>query len=219
VKTIVLLLFFCACTDRQAPKTVPLIIEVLNDAEQPVTQASIALDGQVLGRTDDQGRLSAVLPGPEGRGVEVGVACPDGLVALEGDRRDLLVRFLRPIGLDDATLAPLLARFKCVKKTRSIVLLVRTVESANLPIRVLDRQIGVTDEDGVSQSVIEGIPGDEIEVVIDTSSDKQLRPQMPSRRLNLPKRSQILIFDQKFQRTDGASKKKKRRKRPGPLRL
>jgi hypothetical protein len=89
----------------------------------------------------------------------------------------------------------------------------------NLPVHALGRQVAVTDENGIAEVVLEGVPGEEIEVLLNTSEHPDLRPSMPSRRLVLPTSRQIFIFDQKFKTQKARRKRKRQRRYLGPRRI
>ncbi len=208
-----------ACSNDPAPQSVVLIIEVVDHNERPVPGTDVTIDGASIGATDESGHFQTRLSGPEGRRVHVQISCPDRWIAEDGETRDLSVRFLKRLDPRESAMAPMDARFKCVYRTRRIVLLVRTDQVPNLPVFALGAQIAATDAEGVAQAVLEGVPGDEIEVTLNTSENPELRPAMPSRRLTVPKTNQIIVFDQKFEKQQKNKLKRQRRKRGGPRRI
>ncbi|MCP4674919.1 MAG: hypothetical protein GY854_05305 [Deltaproteobacteria bacterium] len=212
---------FAACSKEPGPQFVMLEVAVTDEDARPVEDAEIMVAENSVGRTDKGGRLEARLSGPEGRRVQVQVACPDGRLAEDGASRDLEVRFLKKLDKAATSLAAVEARFKCVLKTRRVVVLVRADGVAGLPVRSLGHPIAHTNVDGVAQAVIEGVPGDEVEVTLDTTEKPELRPAMPGRRLTVPRQSQILVFDQKFERRAPKKRRahKRARRRSGPRRI
>ncbi len=211
---------FAACSKESKPQFVMLEVEVTDEDARPVETAEVKVAKHSVGSTDRDGRLEVRLSGPEGRRVQVQVACPDGRIAEGGTSRDVEVRFLRKLDTTATSLAAIEAGFRCVFKTRKVVVLVRADGVAGLPVHTLGHPIAQTNSDGVAQAVIEGIPGDEIEVTLDTTEKPELRPAMPGRRLTVPRQSQIVVFDQKFERRRSKRRLRKRaRKRPGPRRL
>jgi hypothetical protein len=214
---LVVLITFTGCEPELEFQSVSLQIDVLNEVRQPVGDVSVFMDGQLLGITDGTGNLRTRLSGPEGRPVGVSIQCPEGSVPENGTSRDLLVRFLRPIG--GGANVPLRVTFQCASRTRKSVLLVRADGQARLPVRALGQQVAVTDENGVVEVVLEGVPGEEIEVQLDTSTRPHLRPSMPSRRLAIPTGRQIFVFDQKFEIRKSRRKRKRQRRVLGPRRI
>lgn len=213
--SVFLLLLGCV-RDKEQP-SVPLRVNVFNERKKPVSGVTVFLDGKVWRRTDETGHLQKMLPGPEGRVVGISIQCPQGTVAQGGTKRDLLVRFLRPI--DGGENVPLSVAFNCFSPTRKSVLLVRTQRPVSLPVHALGRQVAATDDNGIATVVIEGVPGDEIEVLLDTTAHPRLRPAMPSRRLLLPASRQIFVFDQTFETQRSRRKRMRRRRYSGPRRI
>ncbi|MCP4606157.1 MAG: hypothetical protein GY847_37530 [Proteobacteria bacterium] len=209
-----------SCSPGPVSRYVVLVVEVADLSDSPVAGTNVVIDGISMGATDESGRLKARLSGPEGRHVRVQINCPDRWEAQGEEIRDLPIRFLSRLDSPNKALASMDARFRCVQKMRKIVLLVRAENGPKLPVLALGHRIVSTDADGVAQTVLEGAPGDEIEVILDTSFNPELRPAMPSRRLTIPKMSQIVVFDQQFERRQAIKKaKRRRRKRVGPRRI
>jgi len=211
---------FAACSTESRPQFVMLEVEVTDEDARPVEKAEVKVAEYPAGRTDRGGRLEVRLSGPEGRRVQVQVACPDGRIAEGGKSRDVEVRFLQKLDKAATSLAAIEAGFRCVSKTRRVVVLVRADGVVGLPVHTLGHPIAQTNADGVAQAVIEGVPGDEVEVTLDTTEKPDLRPAMPRRRLTVPRQSQILVFDQKFERRQAKRKRRSRAsRRPGPRRI
>jgi hypothetical protein len=220
-KLVLAFFLFSACSSQGGPQSIALIVEVVDDQDRPFSGALVFIEERNYGTTDDRGRMTAQLNGPEGRRFGIRVSCPNGWIVENEKQRELNVRFLRPIDRKNAVPAPMDVLFRCVPVTRKIVLLVRADGQAGLPIKAMGRELAMTDGKGVAQSVIEGMPGDEIEIEIDTSDNPELRPSMPSRRFTMPMRNQILIFDQRFESKQSNSRKTRRRQRKhaGPKRI
>jgi hypothetical protein len=211
-------LMLSMCAAEREPVTAPLRVRVLSEDETPLKGARVHVDGRSVGVSDKQGWVKTELAGPGGRRCRVGVACPGDLVPRDRKQKIVSVRYLREIGRGVENLVPIEIGFTCVSPIKKSVLVVSADGRAALPIRALGRQIAITDRQGFAQTVIEGLPGDEIEVVIDTSENPKLRPRMPSRRLRLPGSSQIYIFDQKFI-LRASERKKGRKAHSGPRRI
>jgi hypothetical protein len=208
------------CSKEEFSQTVFLDVIVVDRAEQPVANSIVSIDGQRIGKTSALGQLRTPLGGPAGRVVQVKVECPGGLIPRREDIRTVPIRFFRPIEEKSKGWVPLKSRFKCVSKVSPSVLIVRADKQSNLPIEALGRNLSITDENGVAAAVIKGVPGDEIEIIIDTGSRPELKPTMPSRRLTIPANSQIFVFDQKFEKRSPPQKKApKAKKRSGPRRI
>jgi hypothetical protein len=118
---------------------------------------------------------------------------------------------------------PVSVELVCEPLLQAIVLMVSTDRRAELPIKTSGRTIAWTDGDGVAQKIITGRPGDEIEVMIDTSEKPRLRPAAPSRRFRIPMRPEILVFEQAFKEEKPKPKQRRKKRtqkaRVGPLRI
>ncbi|MDJ0763832.1 MAG: hypothetical protein QNJ97_12705 [Myxococcota bacterium] len=203
------------CGPDPVPNSVALIVRVLDLSENPVAEAEIYIAGNIALSTDDTGEIKLPITGPEGRRVHVRVSCPEGWIPAGGDTREVAVQFLHSLDSTAKQSMPMKIQFRCEPKFREVLLVVRTNGRARLPVRVLGMNAAVTDDNGVAQAVIKGVPSDEFEVVIDTSDHPALRPAMPTRRASIPENNQILIFDQKFDMHDKKSDpRKKKRTRP-----
>lgn len=229
VVKVVLLFVGCpvACETPPVP-SVTLAVKVVDVEHQPLKDAAVSLDGVPLGVSDGNGRVSASIKGPEGRRVQLTVSCPERYVLKSEMPREMRVRFMRPMtgplestGDDRPSTAflPLSETVVCRPETQSFVLLVATDQRGDLPVKARGKTVSKTDGDGVAQMVLSGSPGQEIEVVIDTSAQTTLRPAMPSRRLTVPEIPQILVFEQHFKKEVPKRKIRKKKRRLGPRRI
>lgn len=204
-----------ACAEPRPEPVIEVIVSVDDGNGGRIAGAVVSFDGSPAGRTGADGVVKNRLPGPEGRRVELGVACPAGFRSEAPASRLVTVRAIRPLGSLPGENGATTERFACLPTEIGVVLLVRTNGPAGLAVTALGRKVAELDADGVAQTVIAGRPGEEVEVVIDTSPRPALRPASPSRRFGLPQASQIIVFDQVF---DEARKKAVRRRGHGPRR-
>jgi len=210
-----------ACASPEAPPQVPLIVQVTDEAQAPVKGARISVDGTVDGETDAKGLRETRLSVPEGRNVSVQAHCPDGYRPQESKPQRVTCRYLHDMDGNRGRYLPLTAHFTCGLAEQSWVLLVKTNAKEGLPVKALGETVAQTDRDGVAQALITGAPGEEMDVVIDTASAPELRPKDPSRRVHVPAKKQILIFEQTF-KTDRPRTRRHRRfgmRRLGPRRI
>lgn len=209
-----------SCVSPETPPVVPILVTVVDDTGAPVEGARVFIDGNPEGDTDAQGAREARVLGPEGRGVSVQVRCPDGYRPIETPPLRITCRFLHEMGSQKDRYIPLSARFTCGLAEQSWVLLVKTDGRDGLPVKALGDTVATTDRDGVAQVLLTGAPGEEMDVVIDTSEHPDLRPENPSRRVRVPAKKQILIFEQTFKQ-DRPNPKSRRRlgRRLGPRRI
>jgi hypothetical protein len=209
-----------ACGQVSQPPSVTLNVTVSSPDNHPLSDVSIALDGLHSGKTSDRGNWSSNLSGPDGRRIKISVTCPSGWLPRNENPKEIVVRFMVPIGAPSSTPSPINTRFFCTPAISLSLLVVRTDGRAGMGIRGFGRQIATTNVDGIAQALLEGNPGSEIEITLDTNAYPRLYPQMPSRRLTIPPTSQILIFDQDFNEQPKRRKQKHRRRtKAGPRRL
>jgi hypothetical protein len=209
------------------PPTVRLEVRVLDAEDGPVAGAAVQVNGSPIGSTDPRGTAVTRLEGPEGRRVSVSATCPDGFASKAPQAETLIVRFLRPVylsardedGRPPAPFLPLRATKRCYPETQSFVLLVKTDERMSLPVTIHGQVVATTDADGVAQTVVSGAPGQDIEVLIDTSGQPDLRPEMPTRRLKVPETRQILVFEQNFKKIASKRPRRFRKRILGPKRI
>jgi hypothetical protein len=216
MRWLALALLAAACGAAPSVESIRVDVRVTDGAGSPVASARVSVDGAPAGPTDGDGRATIEVPGPEGRRIDVEVSCPPGFREPRSARRPSRLRPLRAAGGGPSPGAWMELAFTCRPAMRPHVLVVRTHGRFGLPVAVLGRRVGTTDGDGIFETVVEAEPGSEIEVTIDTASQPELRPVSPARRLAVPDRSRILLFDQIFEtRRDHAT----RRRPPGPRRL
>ncbi len=186
-----------ACAEPP-PGRVDIELLVDDGAGTPVEGAAFLVDGERLAATDAHGRARAGLPIRTSATYRVAHACPAGFRPVEPEAR-LNAAPSRPLARRAPGSAAVTIRRRCAPLRLRHVLLVRTGGRGGLPIRVLGRTAGVTDPDGAALLAIDGAPGEEVEISLDTSAAPQLRPASPSRRIELPDARRFLVFDQRFE--------------------
>jgi hypothetical protein len=177
---------------------VEVSFQVRDDEGRPVAGASILVDGAPMTTTDRRGEARCRLPVRTSPPYRLAHVCPKEFRAVEPEAK-LRADPLRPLARTAGGGAALSVCRHCVPLRRRHVLLVRTGGRAGLPIRVLGRTAGMTDADGDALLTLDGAPGDEVEISIDTSAAPRLRPVSPSRRLELPDARRFFVFDQRFE--------------------
>ncbi len=177
---------------------VPLVVLVRDHRRAPLAGAAIEIDGAVVGVTGGDGLLETALSGPDGRRVDVVLSCPEGLIPAGDSRREITVRRMRPVAAVDDRLATVETCFACAPAMREHLLVVRTDGRAGLPVLVNGEAAATTGPSGAAHVVVSRPPGEEIEVVLDTATNENLRPRSPSRRLRLPEEPRLILFDQRF---------------------
>jgi hypothetical protein len=209
-----------ACAAEPAPRlSIDLEIAVDDGAGQPVAGATIGSVGGQPGVTDARGKVALRLDGVLGQVVQLDLQCPTGTRAQAPPAARVVFRRLLELGAGAAAVPRQRVSFTCLPQQRPHLLVVRTDHRADLPVLVTGERTTATDVEGVAQLLLHGDVGDEIEVVIDTSSRPELRPAMPSRRLRLPTTSSFLIFDQRFSERAPERPRRRRSRSDRPRRL
>jgi hypothetical protein len=207
-----------ACKVTHELINISLLVEVTDDNDKPVQNAEIYMN-RVKNLTDISGSLSFALKGKEGAVIPVSIKCPSGYSIMDQHEKLFFIKKLVPIeGSKDKILQDVI-KFRCMSETKSHVLVVRTNEIKGLPVLVTGKKVAETDNSGVAQVAIKGPPGEEVEIVIDTSARSDLKPQMPSRQLQLPVQSRFIVFDQSFYKNVKKIKKRRPEKYHRPKRL
>jgi hypothetical protein len=184
-----------AC-EQPPPALTEIVFRVQEDDGARVAGAQVLVDGAVAGTTGDRGEIRTALGSRTDRAYAISHRCPPSSRPVEGTT-PLRVERIAP--LPGRSPPALLLRRHCAPTSLRHVLLVRTGGRPGLAVRVLGEIAGRTDADGVAALKIDGAPGDEVEVSVDTSGAPRLRPISPSRRLKLPGRRTFFFFDQEFE--------------------
>lgn len=208
------------CVDEQDRPALDIEVSVVDDEGAGLEGAKVKLENLKGGVTDAGGHYRIGTRAEDGSRIGINVQCPQGYRNTGSTDGVVKIRHLREVGSTSPSMAPVTASFTCAPKVRSHVLVIRTDGRAGLPVKITGEVASITDEDGVAQHLITGAPGDEVNVVIDTSGQPALRPAMPSRRLILPDKSRFLVFDQSFEERVKEKKRRRKKKRAaGPRRL
>lgn len=202
--------------DGNAP--VPLVVRVADHRGLPVGGARVTLDGDMAGITGEDGVAGFVLSRPDGSKAGIALGCPDDLIPAGDPREEVTVRRLSPVTPAVRGPAAIELDFTCVPALREQLLVIRADGRGGLPV-IVDGEVGAkTGDSGTAHLVISQAPGEEIEVVLDTSAREELRPRSPARRLSIPAESRIILFDQRFEeRRTRAPRKRRAAARPRRL--
>lgn len=167
-------------------------IRVQNDASRPVQGASVLVNGEAVGATSSEGRAEVQVKGVAGDKFRVNLTCPEGYRPPTPEAHEI---YVTP-SLSGP--APELA-FKCVATSRKAIVAVRAENGAGLPVRLLGREVGRTDEQGAATVLVEVQEGESFELVLDTSRSKLLlHPQNPALTFRVGANDESFVFDQKF---------------------
>lgn len=212
VRSILLALVATACRgSEEPPPSFPILVRVTSAEEGPVVGASVSLDGKRIGTSQGDGTMALSLPGHEGDVRDLAVACPEGFEAPLKPLRVTLRRFSGAASVPEleATCRPL---------QHTIVVAVRAVGGAGLPVLLRGKEIARTDESGVAHARFSLRPGEQLLLELDTRSDASLRPESPQKLFVVGERDDVYLFDAPLHRVVARSRRA-RSSPPGPRRI
>lgn len=189
-----LLLTGCSLLDAPAstekPTSFPVVLSIKSD-DKPVAGAKVLNGKQVLGSTNESGKVRLELKGKEGETLQLTVQCPEGLASPE-----------KPIAVGLRVMAagspePSF-QSECVQLTHEIVVGVRAERGANLPVLYLDEVVGHTNSEGVAHVKLKVAPKEQITLRLDTTSNPSLRPQNPTLTFVASDKDEMVLLEQKF---------------------
>jgi len=173
----------------EPPAPFEILINVTSD-RHPLPGAVIMKGGKEGPSTGTDGRVSVKIGGQEGESVDLTVKCPADYVS---PTKPISVLLRRNGGGK-------LPEFdaSCPPTIRHLVVAVRADNGANLPVRILNQEVGRTDGAGAFTYVKALRPNEGIEMTIDTSSNPRLSPKSPSKSFTMAGFDDVMTFDQKF---------------------
>ena len=186
-----------ACSDRSRDTAeVPIELRVRNDDGEPLAGAVLTSERKRLGVTDGRGLLERSIPGNEGQTLLASVTCPQGY---EGPRAPIPVRLTKTRRVEATAPRPTRIEATCRRKTRKLVLVVRTAGGAELPVLVEGVPAATTNRDGNAHVLVEVDSGvRSLAVTLDTTSRQDLAPKSPRRLFDLDGDDALLVMDQGF---------------------
>ena len=182
-RKIVALFGLClSCSSSLSTPPTALLVTVRDPSGSPLPDAAVQVDGSPVGSSNSSGIVETRVPGPEGRRVTIAAVCPEGYKNGEESEVRVPVREMRSVSGERETAIPMRESLICIPTSQLFVLVVNTDQEKQLPILARGSVAAHTDSDGVGQTVIGGEIGEEIEIILDTSSHPELLPRSPSRR-------------------------------------
>lgn len=187
----------CACSETRGhdPSKTKPSYEVMITAHRDETEAmggvEVFQDARSLGTTDGSGALRAVLSGTAGETAALIVKCPSDFTSPE---EPIYVR-LWPLA--PGSVSP---RFdaECKPLVHSLVLGLRAEHGAGLPVVRLGKTVAMTDPYGVTHFSIEARTSEQITITLDTTQNRELRPQNPTLTFVAADRDELVLLDQRF---------------------
>jgi hypothetical protein len=198
-----------ACKPPPPPAPVTVFVRVVDESKEPVSNAEIAAQSQVISRTGGDGRAEVTVGGREGATYVLDVRCPDGYRSPEAP---LEIR-----RLDNGSSAPPEYVTRCSRLRHKLVVHVQVAGAGgSLPVLYLGKQLTRTDADGKARVVLEGDALERIDLQLDTSDAAfaKVHPQSPVASFEIPTVDGETTFELKF--TQDKKAPKKLVKRSGP---
>jgi hypothetical protein len=186
------------------------VVRVESDPREPLAGALVRHAGVDLGVSSPSGALRVRARGQEGERLTLNITCPAGFRSPE---RPTTVTLRR--AAETARRAEYLVA--CPPEKRKVVIAVRATHGANLPVKVLEREVARTDASGAAHVVLAGSPEETLELTLDTSAEPRLRPKSPSARFAVGTRDEIVVYNQSFELASAPAPR--RSHRPMPLRI
>lgn len=180
----------CEAKNRAA-RGYEFAIRVTGDPGQPVAGAVLTFKSQAVAKSDASGLAKLSAHGQEGESLEFGVSCPEGFRSPSSPVSVRLTRLSANGRLPEYQVS-------CAPALRNVVIAVRAVNGADLPVQYLGQEVARTDSSGAAHFMLRVEPGEELEVKLDTQSKRWLKPQDPTVRFLTRSEDELFVFDQPF---------------------
>ena len=204
------LVALAACKPPPQPAPVTVFVRVLDESKEPVSNAEIASQSQVISTTNKEGRAQITVAGREGATYLVDVRCPNGY---RSPGAPLEIR-----RLDNGAAAPPEYVTHCNRLRHKLVVNVKaTGAGGSLNVLYLGKPLTRTDADGKARVVLEGDALERIDLQLDTSDPAfaKVHPQSPTGSFEIRTRDDETTFEVKFTQDKKAPKRVV--KRSGPV--
>ena len=184
--------FGTGCDHR--PETPPLFaisVSVESDPGVPLAGASLLRDGNTVGTSGPDGHATLALSGAEGDTVSIALRCPADYAAANAALSiplHKLAEGARPPSYE----------LRCAPETRTVVVVVRASNGADLPVLYLGKELARTDDSGAAHVNLQLRPGERFELSLSTDAKPSLSPKNPSAVFVAPDHDDLLFFDQRF---------------------
>lgn len=186
-----------SCERAEAP-VFHVELGVRADFDEPVPGARLWVAGEAAGESDAAGRLALMLRGHEGDRLKLRLECPSGFRA-EPEQSLLILRDVRPLnGRDGHESRALTQALRCKPTQRQAVVLVHVAGAERVPVRVDGAPASTTNAHGFAHVYVSRDPGARLEVMLDTSAQRELMPQNPRRTFEIADADALFVFDQSF---------------------
>jgi len=197
-----LLLLSVACAERKASGEYRVRLFVTNVPGDPLANVAVSVGSKRVGVTGPDGLANLKMIGDEGTRVDLRIECPPN----HRQPSQPVSVGLFDYATDDI---PQVSTICEQEKVRQGVI-VRTIGAASLPFSLRGQPAGATDSVGVGHVLVEGEPGETVDLLFDTSEYPDLQPANPSVRLVLGNHDDAVLADQRFEVKRTKSKPKPR---------
>lgn len=194
------------------PPSFQATIRVEGDPGQPLAGTQIVFKNKQIGVTDAAGVLQFKLKGSEGQVFDLNVKCPDGY---ESPTKPVSVTLRK---LADPKAQPEY-RVQCPPSLRTVVVAVRAENGPNLPVVYLGKERTRTDQSGAAHLVLQVPPNQVLQVKLDTSESKSLKPESPTQTFEVKQADDVFVLDQTFKIERKYTPRYHKKKASGPTPL
>ncbi len=186
-----LLLGLLGCGGQRAPQS-EYKFRVISESDPgvPISGVTLSRDSLPVATTSNAGVADFTVRGAEGERIALVAICPDGYSADEQATTAVLRSYA------GGRVPELLVR--CTAERSLLAVVVRLENGPNLVVQHRSRTLAVTDSQGVAHVLLEGTPGDTLELSLNTESRPDIRPSNPSARFTLAGASDVALFEQTF---------------------
>ena len=183
------------CTiEQKSGQSLLMEIVVESDPSVALSGVPVYVDGEIVGRTDMDGRIRVSLIRNTGDLVTVAPECPAGH-ELVGPVKALRVRRYQRIDTDSG----IQLRLRCRPSVRLAAFVVRATNGPGINVMLDGETVATTDANGIAQFSRRNPPGTEYIVQLDAGPRPSLLPRRTSHVFVLPDASEVFVVDQAFQ--------------------
>ncbi|GAC1576424.1 MAG: hypothetical protein NVS3B20_25270 [Polyangiales bacterium] len=167
-------------------------VRIVRDG-RPLSGASLVSAHANRAVTDVQGRATLRLSGHDGDSSTLELTCPAGFIP---DRPALSIVLHRMASGSP----PVVYEASCTPILRTVVIGVRAEGGANVPLVYLGKVVARTDSSGAAHVVLAVKPGEQVQLVLDTTGRalEGLRPKSPTLSFSAKDRDDFVILEQRF---------------------
>ncbi len=188
-----------ACSSAPPPDAASkfgLELRALTEEGTPLAGVGLTAEGQPLGFTGRDGRLTHDFRGVEGRSVRVVVTCPE---EFEQPEQPAPLRLTRTRAVGTQAAQPLTLDVRCQKRLNDIAVVVHADRGDHLPVLVDGKPVATTDDEGIAHVLLRRPRGTSaVQLGLDTTSRRALKPVNPTRSYDLHGRDAIVLFEPSF---------------------